>query len=166
MHHTFSSGFLCRHSTTMAWTFHTLLEEVYLRQWFRNSPSYFSIIGQDRINTVVIISVQEVEVSDVFAPPRSRCRRACLQSCDVTLTLVSLCFGYRTPEGVGGGVLNNCLYINREAPPRGPIPYPSIYNLSRKRYPFGIHSIDKWYPFHIPCLELCIPFNCCKRTVF
>ena len=23
-----------------------------------------------------------------------------------------------------------------------------------------------WYPFHIPCLELCIPFNCCKCTVF
>ena len=25
--------------------------------------------------------------------------------------------------------------------------------------------IDKWYPFHIPCLELCIPFNCCNCTV-
>ena len=23
-----------------------------------------------------------------------------------------------------------------------------------------------WYPFHIPCLELCFPFNCCKCTVF
>ena len=32
--------------------------------------------------------------------------------------------------------------------------------------PFRIPSIDKWYPFHIPCLELCIPFNCCKCTVF
>ena len=23
-----------------------------------------------------------------------------------------------------------------------------------------------WYPFHIPSLELCFPFNCCKWTVF
>ena len=23
-----------------------------------------------------------------------------------------------------------------------------------------------WYPFHIPSLELCFPFNCCKCTVF
>ena len=42
---------------------------------------------------------------------------------------------------------------------------------SQKRHPFHIlpfriPSIDKWYPFLIPCLELCIPFNCCKRTVF
>ena len=48
-----------------------------------------------------------------------------------------------------GGVLNKCLY--GEAPPRGPIPYPFIYNFSQKRYPFRIHSIDKWYPFYIPC---------------
>ena len=25
---------------------------------------------------------------------------------------------------------------------------------------FAIPSIEKWYPFHIPSLELCIPFNC------
>ena len=36
----------------------------------------------------------------------------------------------------------------------------------RKRCPFRIPSIDKWYHFHIHCLELCIPFNCCKCTVF
>ena len=24
----------------------------------------------------------------------------------------------------------------------------------------------QWYPFHIPSLELCIPLNCCKCTVF
>ena len=29
-----------------------------------------------------------------------------------------------------------------------------------------IPSIDKWYPFHIPSLELCISFKCCKCTVF
>ena len=32
--------------------------------------------------------------------------------------------------------------------------------------PFDVHSIDKWNPFHIPCLELCTFFNCCKCTVF
>ena len=29
-----------------------------------------------------------------------------------------------------------------------------------KRNPFRIPY--KWYPFHFPWLELCIPFNCCK----
>ena len=51
------------------------------------------------------------------------------------------------------GVLNKCFY--GEAPPRGPTTYPFMYHFSRKRYPFDI-----------PSLELCIPFNCCKCTVF
>ena len=42
----------------------------------------------------------------------------------------------------------------------------SVPDFSRKSYPFRIPSIDKWYLFHIPCLELCIPFNCRKCTVF
>ena len=62
------------------------------------------------------------------------------------------------------GVLNKFLY--GEAQHRGPTPYPFIYHFSRKRCPFRIPSIDKWYPFHIPCLELCIRFNCCKCAVF
>ena len=32
--------------------------------------------------------------------------------------------------------------------------------LTEKVAPFCIPSIDKWYPCHIPSLELCIPFNC------
>ena len=32
-----------------------------------------------------------------------------------------------------------------------------IYHFSRKTYPFRIHPIDKWYPFHKLCLEVCIP---------
>ena len=47
--------------------------------------------------------------------------------------------------------LNKCLY--GETPTRGPTPYPFIYHFSRKRYPFRIRSIDKWYPFHIPFLN-------------
>ena len=36
----------------------------------------------------------------------------------------------------------------------GPTPYHFIYHFLRKRY-----------PFHVPCLELCIPFNCCQKCV-
>ena len=47
--------------------------------------------------------------------------------------------------------------------PENPTPYPLIYHFSRKRYPFRIPFICcKWFHFHIPCLELCIPFDCCK----
>ena len=42
----------------------------------------------------------------------------------------------------------------------------SVPDFSRKRYPFRILSIDKSFLFHIPCLKLCIPFNCCKYTVY
>ena len=38
--------------------------------------------------------------------------------------------------------------------PTGPTPYPFINHFSRKRYSFHKPSIDKWYPFNIPCLEL------------
>ena len=42
-------------------------------------------------------------------------------------------------------------------------PYPFIYHSSHKRYPFHIPSInDKSCPFRIPCLELCVSFDCCK----
>ena len=33
-----------------------------------------------------------------------------------------------------------------------------LFHFSRKRYPFRILSIDKYYPFPIPYLVLCIPF--------
>ena len=42
---------------------------------------------------------------------------------------------------------------------------PFIYHFSRKRYSFRIPSIDKWNPFHIPCLELCIPLKCSDSTL-
>ena len=62
------------------------------------------------------------------------------------------------------GVLNKFLY--REAPHRGPTPYPFIYHFSRKRYPFVYLLLTNGTPFTYHCLELCIPFNCCKCTVF
>ena len=50
----------------------------------------------------------------------------------------------------GGGVYSTNFYTGR---------LPFIYHFSRKRYSFRIPSIDKWNPFHIPCLELCIPLH-------
>ena len=70
-------------------------------------------------------------------------------------------FSIRTtapPGGWGGGVLNKFFY--GVAPSQSPTPFPFMYHFSRKSYPFRIpSSIDKWYPFHIPCLELSIPFT-------
>ena len=68
-------------------------------------------------------------------------------------------FSIRTTAPPGGwGVLNKFLY--GVAPSQSPTPFTFIYHFSRKRYPFRIpSSIDKWYPFHIPCLELSIPFT-------
>ena len=41
-----------------------------------------------------------------------------------------------------------------------------INHFWQKRYSFLKPSFDKWNSFHIPCLELCISFNCCKCTLF
>ena len=61
----------------------------------------------------------------------------------------AICWKYRSPsEGGEGGLLHPEVQ-----------PLSLLYTIfSRKRYPFSTPSIDKWYPFHIPCLELCIPF--------
>ena len=42
-------------------------------------------------------------------------------------------------------VLNKCLY--REAPPRGPTPYPFIYDFSRTRYPLEYLLLTNGTPF-------------------
>ena len=70
---------------------------------------------------------------------------------------IVLCWKYVVEDPNTRGLLNKCLY--EESPSRGPTPYPFIYHFSRKRYSFRISSFDKWYPFHIPCLELCIPLS-------
>ena len=35
-----------------------------------------------------------------------------------------------------------------------------------EKVPFGILSIDKWYPFYIPGSKICTSLNCNKYTVF
>ena len=83
----------------------------------------------------------------------------------VTVNVHLLAWFTRATRMPGVEGFKKCLH--GEAPPQGPIHYPFINHFSRKRHPFRIPrpSIDKWYAFHIPCLELCIPFNCCKCTV-
>ena len=62
------------------------------------------------------------------------------------------------------GILNKVLY--GEAPPEVQ-PLPILYTIfGRKGTPFVLPTIDIWYPFHIPNLELYITFGCCKCTVF
>ena len=53
----------------------------------------------------------------------------------------------------GGGALNKVLYVL--ALLRDPTPYPFIYHFWQKRYLFRTPSIDKWYSFHAPILNLC-----------
>ena len=52
--------------------------------------------------------------------------------------------------------------------PLGVEPLTFLYTFFwQKSYPFRIPFIDKWqYPLHKFSLELCIPFNYCKRTFF
>ena len=67
----------------------------------------------------------------------------------------------------GGGVLNDNKVFYREAPHPGPTPSPQfIYHFWHRGYPFRIPSTDKWIPSHIPSMDLCIPFNCDKCSVF
>ena len=55
----------------------------------------------------------------------------------------------------GVGLLNKISYGGLR-----PLSYNSVHHFWWKRYPFLTPFIDKWYPFHIPSLELCIPFKC------
>ena len=65
----------------------------------------------------------------------------------------------------GGGRGTQQTFIRGGSAPRSS-PLPFYIPFFTKRYPSRIPSIDKWCPCHIPCLELCIRFNCCKWTVF
>ena len=66
------------------------------------------------------------------------------------------------PGGGGGGV-NQPIFIRGGSTPRLNPFSPFMYHFLRKRAPF---PVDKWHPFHIPCVELCILFNYCKCTAF
>ena len=64
----------------------------------------------------------------------------------------------------GGKVRNKVFY--GEDPPRGPTPYTFIYHFLTVKVPLS--SIFYWQmgTFYTQSMDLCIPFNCCKFTVF
>ena len=64
--------------------------------------------------------------------------------------------------GEGGGGVN--IFTERLRSEVQPVTL-FAYFFFTKKVPFCVPSIDKYYSFHIPCLELCIPFYCCKCTV-
>ena len=74
---------------------------------FRNFPSYFSIIGRDRINTVVIISVQVVEVKLCFRATAVVVPKGLFEKlpCHSDLGIPVFWVSYPPPRRVGGGYL-------------------------------------------------------------
>ena len=62
-----------------------------------------------------------------------------------------------------GGDTQQMFTREGSAPRSNPLPF--YIPFFTKKYLFLKPSIDKWYPFHILCLNLCIPFNCCKCPV-
>ena len=41
--------------------------------------------------------------------------------------------------------------------PTGPIPYPFVYNFRLEKISLTYTFFDKWYPIHIPSIQLSIP---------
>ena len=68
--------------------------------------------------------------------------------------------------GDGGGGNSTKCYTGKLYPSARPL---TLLNtiFDRKRYSFVYMLLTKWYFFHIPSLQFCIPFNCCcVHTVF
>ena len=59
-------------------------------------------------------------------------------------------------------------WISKRSNPEGRYPTKFFTRSLRpaETVPFGILSIDKWYPFYIPSSNLCTSLNCNKYTVF
>ena len=62
----------------------------------------------------------------------------------------------------GGRLLKIC---GGSPPWSNPLPF-YIPILMEKVLGFCLPAIEKWYLFHMPSLELCNPFDCCKCNVF
>ena len=67
--------------------------------------------------------------------------------------------GIGTGWGGAGGTSTNS-YMGRLCPKAQPLTL-----LYYTKVPTVVYLLlTKWYPFHLPDLELCIPLNCCKCT--
>ena len=57
-------------------------------------------------------------------------------------------------------------YTGRLRPEVQPLTFCIPFFREKVTLSYSVPSLDNWYSFHIPSLELSIPFNCCKFTVF
>ena len=158
--HPFSNGFV-----GLLGVRHTEQFDMYdFRRLFHKFSSVWTVILFDHVITAFIFTCFFFVLFIIICPgqfvPNLRDKR--LKEYRIGLPAVGRLSSRE--GGGGGGVHNKCLY--GEARPRSPTPYPFIHHFSRKRYHFRIPSIDKWCPFHIPCLEIWTPLNYCKCTVF
>ena len=60
---------------------------------------------------------------------------------------------YKTPNKI----LSIVFCLRGGNTPTGPIPNPFCTQFRQKRYPLRIPFFDKWYPIHIPSIQLPIP---------
>ena len=68
--------------------------------------------------------------------------------------------------GGGEGGYSAKFYTMRLRVEASPVPFIYLHHFWQKRNPVRILSIDRWYTFYIPSVQLCIPFNCCKFSLF
>ena len=64
----------------------------------------------------------------------------------------------------GGGGYSSKFHTGRIWPRANLLPFYIHVPFLTVKVPLLLPSIHNWYPFHIPSLELCIPFNCYKCT--
>ena len=89
-----------------------------------------------------------------------------VQLCNINgrLVLSAPAKGHSKPVSYPGGIQQ--MFIRGGSDPKSnPLPFykPFFPNKVQLLYTFYWQMV---YPFHIPCLELGIPFNCCECTVF
>ena len=59
------------------------------------------------------------------------------------------------------------MFIPEGSDPRSsPLSFCIPFLTEKGRYPFRIPSVDKWYPFYIPCLKLCIRLTAVNAVSF
>ena len=63
-------------------------------------------------------------------------------------------------------VYSTKFYTERLPPEVQPLTLLYTFLTAKVPLSYTFYQQLKWYPFHIPIIELCIPFNCCKCTVW
>ena len=116
--------------------------------------------GQSLIIAISILVFNFIELQGTC------CWQAHLFSAYFMMPFIATCSALLYFNWWVGPMLRTCTCImSGGAPPQGPTPYPLIYHFWQERYPFH-KPTGKWYLFHMSTLEICIPFNCCKCSVF